>query len=356
MTYIDEQLNALAQQYLRQVMKLSPTLADASHEKRLRLTLETAQGILIDTSSHSEYFERDWKYNLIPILASNQADDEQTCLFFSSERWELLAHFKLETLPFYTTVSILNPPHNEYALRYEVQALLDCFNRKCQKILTDFFADLLSENSQENKQSSHSHDEILIIKNLIHFTPHTECLALLDPDGFVLTAIGNDPQAEQKAHNLALFYYRSLREFSLLDAVEPIRMQFSSNHNAVLVGMIERTNISLAISVFGKNAKELVDLLWIFAESKLSLLAARTAKFWGADLEATRRTVRIRDSWFNPPKLVPLAKYVSCKGLKSFHIPTCITLSRSNEVMLNWFATRSEAIHSGLSPCNTCHP
>ena len=65
---------------------------------------------------------------------------------------------------------------------------------------------------------------------------------------------------------------------------------------------------------------------------------------------------RIRESWFNPPRLIPHGKFVGKKGGKSFHIATCQILAKTDSSLLHWFDSRAVAIENGLRPCGACNP
>lgn len=356
MISVEEKLKIILMESLKNCTEFSSQINTKPKSTSVNLTLETEHGVLISNNNPKNTFTTIDSRNLLPVFIPKNEDEELFGMFYSSDKWVLLSSFNIDTMLFYTSLILKDPPCDNYALRFEIQAILDCFNKKCKKVLRNYIDTIRNQNQKCIDRKKLHKIEKYILDFISSYSHSIDCIALLDTDGFLLEYSGNASEFEHVYHNLVLFYDRSIRELNRLQEAYPNCLHFASDTETVIIGKLNNTNVYLVLSCTGENCNPLIRLLYTIAHKALEYQIQTTEKLLGFSTEPINKVFRERTSWLNPPTLIPKKKYVRRIKTKTFHIFSCTSLSRSEDRNLEWFKTKSEAIKLGLAPCNTCHP
>ena len=198
--------------------------------------------------------------------------------------------------------------------------------------------------------------EMHVLERIAGFSSAVNYITLIDSDGFVVCTHGNVDEVEKVAGNAALFHQRCVRELAFRGDAAIQSEAFSCKGHTVLIGQIEHTPLSLAISTDGRYARSFASFLFELAHDALMTIAHDTGNLLGSQIEPTREPGRIRTSWFNTAQLIAKGKYVGKQGGKAFHVAACKSLLKSDDTCLLWYEKRSDAIHAGFIPCKLCNP
>ncbi len=357
MNIVDEILCNIASDSLLGCKSLLKSFADIKIENKIQFLLESEHGLLLSTpNGNNKTTTKYINQNLLSALVPRGDLDENIALLFTPRRCEFVGSFSVNNLIFYPAITLNDPPINNYAFRYELQAHLGCFSQKCYNVFKEYLNSFKSVDKLSQSHLGQNIEETCVLKQIAAYSPRIYCVALLDEDGFVLKTFGSADKVEEVAYNLATFYNRTVKTLSQIGSINTKSIRFGGDQRTVLISKIQNTNLTLAISIYDDKGWAIAGFLNSLAQSAFQELIKKNGKLWGAHVEAEKNQLRARDSWFKLPQLVPQDKYINLKGSKVFHIPSCSSLIKIDEAKLRWINSRHQAIQDQLNPCNFCHP
>jgi hypothetical protein len=323
----------------------------------IRFSLQTEFGTLFSTNREMpEPSPYSWKQSAFQTLQPDDSDTTRFVFSVSSKVWEILSCFTMDTMVFYTVITLIEADTAEQSLRAGLIRLMGVVSSRCRAVIKEYIQPLLRPGESGQTSGDLHNLEKRVIRSIAEFSADIKCVSLIDHDGFIVDMGGNSDEVEKVASNLALFHQRCVRELGFMGSVNLRSETFSCNGMTMLIGQIERTSLALALSARGKHAKAYATFLFELAKTALAAIVMETGTLWGTPVDKKTDSTRVRTSWFGPIQLVAQGKYVGKKGGKAFHLSSCKSLLKSDDGTLEWFDKRAEAIRSGLTPCRTCNP
>ncbi len=322
----------------------------------IHFSMQTKFGFLLATAHEPAEAMPPWKQSAFQTLIPDADDTARFVFSVSSKVWEILSCFMVNSAAFYTAISLKDADTAEQCLRAGIIKLMSAVCSRCRAVVKEYMQPLLLPAEQGTVPHDAFSREKSVIRRIAEFSGDILCAGLIDHDGFILDTVGASEEVEKLASNLALFHKRCVRELGFMGSVNLRSEMFSCDSMTMLIGHIERTNLSLALSARGRNAKSFASFLFELAQTAFGAIARETGALWGTPLEKKNDFTRVRTSWFGPVQLVALGKYVGKKGGKAFHLCSCKSLLKSDDGSLEWFDKRADAIRSGLAPCRSCNP
>ena len=322
---------------------LAGVLREAAPENLLTLTLESTHGPLLATTRlmlPSTNNERNLK--ALPALADEPKNEKRFFFAMSNEHWEVLSAFSLKNQSYFTCLTLDISKKASIPVKSGLFKLADFFTVQCKNQLQLFINDLFQMPS--TKKVEHYTFEKRTLEKVISFSPKVQCAVLLDEDGFIIHTEGSTNSVDELGGALARLYYRSNHTITRLECTECNAITLSDPVYTIRIGRLPGTSLALAISVSGHYATAYAHFLHTCAADVLSTYAQRTGQLWGVALAKSPTVNRIRESWFDPPHLIPKGTFVGKMGGKSFHRMTCQILLRTDTEHLQWFNTREEAL------------
>jgi hypothetical protein len=362
MSAVDSQLLGIARQALKVCTSVSDALRQVlghdAEEKGVTLSLQSRYGVMFKVPEGNRNTTMTiCTHPLLEVLYSGR-QEERIALLFGAREWNMVSCFSISGLAFYPVITIPAPPDELRWVRYELLAALDCFSLNCKQTLSNFILKNLEDapfpvgTAKERKGTR----EKLLLENLLGYSEKVDCTALIDSDGFVLSAVGQTEKAERIAGNLALFNRQATRDLGQLGAVDVMSLSVGDNENALLIGRTSGKNVSLAISVHGNEAPVIARFLFDTGVSSLQSLAGAGNALGDYDGVIPEKPLRERDSWLSAPKVVPQGAFVTFAGEQAFHDPQCASLIERVDRDFLWLDTRAHAIRAGYVPCSVCNP
>lgn len=358
MSFLDKKLAAVAEQSIAVCQNVSSALAEVFSRQNRRagvsLSLQSRYGTLVAYPGDTELAALDiCSHPLLRPLASGE-NEERIALLLGQDFWYMVSCFSLSGIAFYPAVSITAPPERLRWVRYEMLAALDCFHIKCRECLAAFLSDMtLKPLAVSEKRGG---PEKRLLETLAGYSSAVESAALVDADGFVLSAAGREDRAEAIAGTLSLFNQQAVQDLEKLGGVDVRSISIGSAGRTYLMGRVPRSSVSLAFSVRGARAP--VVARFLFDAGIAAMPSIRDLPETLGDYRASphRGLIKIRDGWLSRPRLVPHGAFVSFQGNGNFHDPACPVALEANNIAAQWYQTRADSIKAGLAPCPVCNP
>jgi hypothetical protein len=323
----------------------------------ISFSLQSKHGPLIDKGSKTSLpYAVSWQQSVFQTLATDRNDTKRFVFSISPGSWDIISFFMINRSAFYAILILDEPESMEECLRAGIMKVLDFLCARCHCILADYMKQLLLPIDPAGKSGRVHAGEMHVLERIAEFSSTVNYITLIDSDGFIVSTYGNVDEVEKVAGNAALFHQRCVRELSFRGDAAIQSEAFSCKGHTVLIGQIEHTPLSLAISTDGRYARSFASFLFELAHDALMTIAHETGKLLGSPIEPIREPGRIRTSWFNTAQLIAKGKYVGKQGAKAFHVAACKSLLKSDDTCLLWYEKRSDAIHAGFIPCKLCNP
>lgn len=292
----------------------------------------------------------------LPVLTEGGKKNKRFLFTINNHSWETISAFTLETIPFFTTLTLDVSDPVSHPARTGFLKLADNFSFQCRNLLKEFIKSLYNWPSTSYRSDEPFVIEKSILQKIIKFSQHTLSVVLLDEDGFIIHKEGHAELADELSSTLSRFFSRSNREISRLECADCRAITLTDSEYTIRIGQLTGTSLKLAILVNGPCAIAFTRILHSIASGALTSYAKHNGQLWGIQFVESPKPARIRNWWFKRPVLFPHGKFVGKEGRMSFHTPTCQSLAKSNPVRLHWFESRGSAIENGWRPCNICNP
>lgn len=336
---------------------LARILRDAPSQELLTLSLESVHGPLLRSKSTNLFpHNNNWNIKALPVLAEESESDKRFFFSMSDKRWEVLSCCTIGSTNFFTTLTLNVADSRSAPLRSGLFKLSDYFTIQCRNILRQFVSSLITFEAVPKGSSDQHAIEKLLLRQVASFSKGVKCAVLIDEDGFIVHAEGNAGSVEELGGALARLFYRSKREINMLDTADLSAITLADYEYTIRIGRLPGTTLALAVSGGGPFAAAQVHFLHAVASDALIAYTSSAGNLWGVPINPPIGQMRIRESWFTHPRLVPQGKFVGKEGGKSFHVPNCQILFKTDTSQLCWFNSRAAAIKSGLQPCGSCNP
>ncbi|MBD3314751.1 MAG: hypothetical protein GF344_03105 [Chitinivibrionales bacterium] len=354
--YIDDAIQAGAEETLRlSRSSLSPLLSRAG--SKVALSLESKHGCLFDTSDGmAEHLPSELGGGILDELSPTEEGEELVLMHMANKCWRFVSCVALADIRIFPAATLPVPETQDRSLRYEMLALLDCFSLRCREIFEGFHRELMQHATSDLEGANRGAAEERILAHIASFSRKVDTAAALDTDGFALTSAGRADRSEEVAGALAVFLKRAGHDLAPKDSLRVCGAAFDSTECAVRVGNIEGCGLGVAVSVRGTNSPAIAHMLFDWAKAALDIRAEMTGRMCAAPTEKSAPAIRVRDSWFAPPRPAPQGEYVGLEGSNIFHLPSCRTLAKSSSKRMRWFSLRDNAVENGLTPCALCEP
>gem|GEM_PF-5912460 len=335
----------------------SGTLPSTGSTSPLSLALESLHGPLLFTGSLAIQPSDDER-NLAALPALTNGPGHEKRFFFSmtDRRWEVLSAFTVSTLPFFTALTLDVTEKATLSIRSTLFKLSDYFTVQCRKILEKFLYELKQQPEKSISRTEQFEYEKTVMKNIVDFSPSVRNAILLDEDGFIIHAEGNTGAVDELGSALARLFYRSNQEISRLDCADCHAVTLADREYTIRIGRLAQTSLAFAVTAAGPCSGALAHFLHAAGAEALCDYAKSNGRLWGVAPAVFIQPSRVRESWFGHPRLVPHGKFVGKQGGKSFHLPSCQILAKTDPSLLTWFESRGIAIENGLRPCGACNP
>ncbi len=344
---LDMQLEHLTEQSLQSCRTLHDSLSDTDS---VELHLITEHGHLI-TEQNSIHTH--WQKNILAMQKPLNHNDEQFAFALHEHAWEFIAGYTISQTAFYPYLCIHTPPRQSYGTRYELEAIIDCYTRNTKKAIVTFQESLHSDTIENIQNSSY---ERSLLENAKNYSSDATCLAVFDKDGFILHSSGHGTHREELAHTLITQYTTTKKEMRKLSE-PPLNISTVTNTKQTrCIGPIPHSNLALGLIMQGKQSYAKSRFLFKTVLHGLHTIQQKTNTLWGEKRIDHIETQRIWNSWFKPPHLSPLGKYMHCNGEGVFHLPHCIKASGTICEKITWYDSRTQAVRKNLTPCAVCHP
>jgi hypothetical protein len=359
MNTLDSRLLSIARQSLAVCRSVSEALTEVCKENGARggvtLSLQSRYGVLIRIGETTPTLDL-CSHPLLNTLYSSESE-ERIALLLGDRDWNMVSCFSLSGIAFYPVITIPSPPNELRWVRYELLAALDCFSLNCKQALEGFITGASTRLAAPPLAVLHRGSfEKALLENLLGYSDKVDCAALLDNDGFVLIAAGPTDRAEAIASNLALFNRQAVTGLNHLGNVAVRSLSIGDSTSALLIGRTPGRNVSLALSVRGEGAGVIARFLFDAGVAIVGSIAGTQETLGDYGEEMDKMALRRRDSWLSAPRLVPQGAYAAVDGEKTFHDPGCSIPAKGDDVEIQWFDTRAEAIKAGFAPCKECNP
>jgi hypothetical protein len=361
MSVIDQRLESIAHQSLAVCRSVSDALSDVfslnNRKGGVTLSLQSRYGTLVAMpSTRSPHALDICSHPLLKTLAADE-NEERIALLLGAEEWNMVSCFSRSGIAFYPVISIPAPPEELRWVRFEMLGALDCFSLNCKSTLSAFFNAMTEQSIANSAQGERKgNPERKILKTLTDYSANVESVALIDNDGFVLTAAGHEQKAEAIASSLALFHNRSSRRLNDLGDVAVRSLSLYDGRKTLLVGRAPGSAVSLALSIRGTNSRVIARFLLDAGLAALEALTGAAGTLDDYHGDGVEGSLRIRKDWLSRPRLAAKGAYVAVKEESVFHDPSCESLIDRSGHEFSWFAARADAIRSGLIPCESCNP
>lgn len=335
---------------------LAGILKQAAPYQLLTLTLESVNGPLL-TAGRELISTTSQERNIkaLPALAEEPKNEKRFFFAMSKNNWEVISAFTIDKRPYFTTLTLDITQKAGTPVRSGLFKLADYFTVQCRNHLRSYIKGLAPPKKGETVP--YYSFEKKILEAVTSFSDSIQCAVLLDEDGFIIhTEGGTGKGVDELGGALAKLFYQSNHALSRLDLTECNAITVADLEYTIRIGRLPGTSLALAVSAGGPYAAALAHFLHTAASESLISYAGDSGQLWGVAIAEIPAAARIRESWFVPPRLIPLGQFVGKRGGKSFHKATCHLLAKTDSMHLHWFMNKDEAVREGLRPCSACNP